>query len=271
LKQALSVLGLLSLQVCPATVSAQSTTPSEPGQWTNEFALAGANALAGGVTAAVTAWIRRQDSAPAFLKGSVGGAIGYTGKRVAVQRFDGAGLLGRQVGAVGHSIVANGGAGRDWFSEVWLAAGPIWFQVSPASERRARFNVNDVVTAFWAISRAELEFDPGSSASTGAVVFRAADHQFSAPHGGAAVGKAIGSVVLVGSTNRPADVISHEVVHVIQHDLVLHAWSEPIEGWAWRRFTGMRPPINAGLAFLVVNWRNRFYDLLEAEARALVP
>lgn len=264
------MLGLLAFQICPATVSAQSTTPWEAGQWTNEFALAGANALAGGVTAAVTAWVRGQDLAPAFLKGSVGGAIGYTGKRVAVQRFDGAGLLGRQVGTVGHSIIANGGAGRDWFSEVWLAAGPIWFQVSPASERRPRFNVNDVVTAFWAISRAELEFDPGSSATTGAVVFRAPNHQFSSRHGDAA-GMAIGSVVLVGSTNRPAHVISHELVHVIQHDLVVHAWSEPIEGWAWRRFTGMRPPINAGLALLVVNSTIPFYDLLEAEARALVP
>lgn len=217
---------------CPIAADAQDHTHEQP-SWVADVGVAGANVIAGAVTAGATALIRGEHVAEAFFKGAAGGSVVFVGKRLAVERFSGAGLLGRQVASVGSSMVVDAGYGRGLFSEVWLPVGPAWVQVRPEAELRARLNLRDVGTLIWAATRSELTFDLERSLSNGSPVFVAHEHRV-VTGSGHADAVALGSVILLGTTNLDMSVIQrHENVHVIQHDYLLQTLSRPIEQWAW--------------------------------------
>ena len=237
--------------------------------WATDVGVASANALVGGLTAAITAAIRGDDVSDAFLKGTVGGAVVFAGKRVAVERFDGAGLLGRQVASLGTGLVVDAGQGREWFSEVWLPLGPAWFQVRSGAGREMRVNLQEVGVLLWAATRSELHFDLGRSLSNGAPVWFARDHHIE--HGSSRpAAMAAGSVVFLGAPTERLELEvaqSHENIHVIQADYVLQTMSRPIERWAWDRAAGWRLPFDVNtvapvLAYLLT-------DLIEREAYSL--
>lgn len=236
--------------------------------WLTETGIGAANVLVGGLTTAVTAWIRGEDVGNAFVQGSVGGAGVFVGKRVARERFDGAGLLGRQVAAVGSSVAANGGMGRGWLEEVWLPVGPLWVQASPGSAHDLRLDLSNVAALAWAGTRPELEFDWGQSLSTGAAIFVARKHRIL--HGSDRVnGFALpgGAVLGVGSRD-PDEVRAHEMVHVIQQDYLRQNVSRPVEAWGWRLVLDRPVPIDLGVAGLLT-WLPFVNDLIEAEAYRL--
>lgn len=216
-------------------------------EWGMDGALAAANIVISGLSASLTAVLRGEDVSRAFRRGAAGGALIFGGKRIAVERFDGAGLLGRQVGSVGSSVVANAGAGRDWFEEVWLPAGPLWIQVSSGERRRVRLNLRDVGTLAWAIHRSELEMDWTRSLSNGAMTFVSPRHRIVSGSREAA-GVTIGGVVLLGVTHLDPDVVhSHENVHVIQHDFLLQIVGRPIEAWGWSHVTDRDVPLDVAV------------------------
>src|SRR5690606_17462320 len=61
----------------------------------------GVNVVLGGLVAGVLHGARGGDFRDAVVKGVTGGALSFAGKRLAVEPFFGAGLLGREVSAVG--------------------------------------------------------------------------------------------------------------------------------------------------------------------------
>lgn len=263
-----AVVLLASALAIPRLAVAQDHDHPQP-DWIVDVGVAGANALSGAVTAAVTAAIRGDAVPEAFIKGAVGGAAVFAGKRVAVEQFSGAGLLGRQVGSVGASIVANGGAGRGWVEEVWLPLGPVWLQASPSSDFGARLDLLNVGVTAWAVERPELEVDGRRSLDSGALVFTSPGHRITNSDGDVNGVAMAGTIALGAMAPIDVDVVErHERVHVIQYDYFVHTVSRPFEKWGWDRLLGRRMPFDLGLIALAGT--PRFVrDLTEAEAGAL--
>lgn len=252
--------------IAPHGSSAQGHQHVQP-TWARDMGVAGANMAAGGITAAVTAAIKGEDVPRAFLQGAVGGGVMFLGKRIAVERFAGAGLLGRELASVGSSVVVNGGGGRGWLDQVWLPVGPVWLQVSPRSERRARVNLHDVGLLAWAIGRSELEFDWSRSLSNGAMVFVSPNHLLTSD-GQFAAGFATSGLIALGFATIDLDVVqSHENVHVIQNDFLLQAVSRPLERWGWGWITDRAVPVDFDLLGLIAV--PGLGDLKESEAQVL--
>lgn len=260
------VCALAILVFVPRGASAQDHTHDQP-TWAVDVGVAGANIVVGGLTAAATAAIRGEDISEAFLKGAAGGAVVFAGKRVAVERFGGAGLLGRQIASVGAGIVVDGGHGREWLSEVWLPIGPVWLQVRPEAGRHARVNLREAGVLIWAATRSELDFDVGRSVSNGAPVFVARRHRIESDSDPVS-GVASGGVILLGVTDKDWKVVQrHENIHVIQRDYMLTTLERPVERWAWNRVAGWNVPIDLGLLPQPVFSRLR--NVREREAEAL--
>lgn len=81
--------------------------------------------MLGGLTAGIVQRLRGGSFSDGFARGAVGGAVAYAGRRIAAERFDGAGLLGRQVGAVGASVVRNASERRPSLERLFFPAGPL--------------------------------------------------------------------------------------------------------------------------------------------------
>ena len=92
------------------------TAPREraagPPTWVGELAFLSGNAALGGLTAALIRELRGGSFWEAFLDGALGGAVVY-----------GAGLAGREVAAVGTSIVRNASDGRGTLEQLVLPIG----------------------------------------------------------------------------------------------------------------------------------------------------
>lgn len=247
----------------PLAADAQDHGHGPQPTWAVDVGVAGANIVAGALTAAATAAIRGEDMSEAFLKGAVGGGVVFAGKRLAVERFDGAGLLGRQLASVGSGMVVDGGRGRDLLSEVWLPVGPVWLQVRSEARRRIRVDLVDVGTLIWAGTRPELTFDVERSLSNGAPVFVAHDRRIVNAHA-----TTIGGIVMLGVSNLDMAITQrHENVHVIQHDYLLQTLSRPLERWAWSWLTDRVIPIDFNVVPLFA--RPALVDMQESEAEVL--
>src|SRR5688500_10942351 len=135
--QRLSYLLLVGLLLSgPRPLSAQTDTTSvlTTPTWVGQFTVAGANALLSGVTAGVIQELRGGSFSDGFARGALGGVVIYAGKRVAMDRFAGAGLLGREVAAVGTSMVRNAADGVGLLDRVVLPVGPVrvyWQRTEP--------------------------------------------------------------------------------------------------------------------------------------------
>lgn len=187
------------------------------------------NALLGGLTTGIPAAIRGEPVARAFVAGAVGGALVYGGKRVAVERFAGAGLLGRELGAVGGSVVRNVARGDAAASLITLPLGPLRFDVGRGRPVRARLDLATLVAAGVFIVQEDGRFEPGHSLSAGALVFRSPSRR---------VGMHAAGVVLVPdpgslSYDQPT-MLAHERVHVLQYDQAHLSWGGPAERWMLR-------------------------------------
>lgn len=247
----------------PQGATGQGHTHDQP-DWVADVGVAGANIVVGALTSAATAAIRGEDVAEAFLKGAAGGGVVFAGKRLAVARFSGAGLLGRQVASVGTGMVVDGGHGRDWFDEVWLPIGPLWLQARPGAGRRARVSLRDMGAVIWAATRPELRFDLGRSLSNGAPAFVADRHRI-VRDAGHADAFTVGGVVVLGVTGF--DLQPHENIHVIQNDYLLQTLDRPFEQWGWGRLIDRSVPVDLGVLILLPGLL--LSDLKEAEAEVL--
>jgi hypothetical protein len=200
-------------------------------------ATAAVNAALGGLTAGVLRRARGGSFREGFLAGAAGGALVYAGKRVAVERWDGAGLLGRELAAVGASVTWNASSGRGAFDQVMLPVGPVRLYVRADSGLRVtpKLDVAAVVATAVIATRPRTGLDWGESLSSGALVFRRRDPGGELDWEGAQVA---GVVVIRERPSfvphdagepTPEDALAHERVHVLQQDQVYLLWGAPLE------------------------------------------
>lgn len=237
----------------PANTSCVDPAP----RWAGEAATLGINVLVGGLTAGVIQHLRGGDFADGFTRGALGGGLVYAGKRVAAERFWGAGLMGRQVAAVGASVTRNAAFARPSLETVVLPLGPLRAVVTRAGSGAtlagtgtgAGFSVAvgglrirpklDAAAAAWiayGIAEPELSFDAGESLSAGTPVFRTSGTVMKLSGGTLAAGLTKSGVVMLSDV--PAfgrtfaqRALRHERVHVIQQDQVFTIWTDPLEDW----------------------------------------
>ncbi len=207
-------------------------------RWTGEATSLGVNALLGGISAGVLRELRGGSFRDGFFRGAVGGSMIYVSKRVVAGEFDGAGLIGRELGAVGASVVRNAGEGRGMFEELVLPIGPSRLYVN--TQRGAVRLVPDLTAIAWTISgivEPELRLDWRESLSSGTPVFFADDRIIIISADSNHVGGLTNSGVIM-LANVPAfgpDVarinLKHERVHVVQEDQVFLTITDPFEDW----------------------------------------
>jgi hypothetical protein len=217
--------------------TSQQSGPWEPTGTFGDVAYLSLNSVVAGLSAGVVSAIGGHDFADAFLQGAIGGAVIYGGKRVAAARFDGAGFVGRQVSAVGVSVVRNAAEGKGMWGRLALPVGPVWIYLKPRESLRPHLRVNmvDAVVLGYSIVRPELEIDWSQTLSAGAPVFVAANRGI--VNGSRQVGGVTSAGVIyvdglegVRRLSRE-EILAHERVHVLQHDFIAQVLSAPLEGW----------------------------------------
>jgi len=240
---------LIALVAVPRVAQAQCAPPMpcipyEPddSDLERQVRLLGINAALGGVTAGVLHTLRGGDFIGAFLKGALGGTVTYGAKRLAVQDFDGAGFLARQVGSVGDSFVRNAAEGVPLLDRMYF---PLWLvrlEVHPHSDARVIQPRIDVLTtglAVHAMFDSGRAFDLGRSLSAGALVYHSSDEIARDDRGLVAYGATVGGVILLTDLDHRTEAertrtFAHERVHVLQLDQVHAYWTGPAESWAMR-------------------------------------
>ncbi|HET9981954.1 MAG TPA: hypothetical protein VFQ38_00135 [Longimicrobiales bacterium] len=224
----------------PDTGRVRATAP----HWVGEFTILSANVLLSGASAGVVQLLRGGSFRDGFMRALPGGAAVYLGKRLAAERFDGAGLLGRQVAAVGTSVVRNAAAGAPMLDELILPVGLGRLYLSPRAPGRLRFRV-DPVTLGWTVYGAlsdDVSLDGGASLSAGAPVFKTHNQVIASgsAHAGGIVKAGVifyGDVPAYGPVAR-ARALAHEREHVLQEDFLVGAWIRPAQDWALPRLPG---------------------------------
>ncbi len=276
------------LATAPAAARGQALPP--PGDagpsiypgWVGEFTVFSGNVLLGALTAGVSRWLRHGSFEDGFTRGALGGGVVYAGKRLAVGRFDGAGLLGREVAAVGSSVVANAGAGRATLERIDLPVMVGWVRLDRAGGRTrldGRIDLVPLAVLAYGVAQDRLDLDVAASLSAGAPVFRASGLLFRSRLTGAqpATGVELASSVWLSEVPRfgisySRRVFAHERVHVAQNDFFTIAWGGPLEefihsrlaprGGALRRIgVGLGDPILNALSALVPHYGQRPWEL----------
>lgn len=208
-------------------------------RWAGQLTSAASNALIGGITAGLYQELRGGSFKDGFTRGALGGSLTYAGKHIAGRKFDGAGLIGRQVSAVGNSIVRNASEARPMFEQVVLPIGTLRVHLLPLQRKFSHVSVDLVATGWtvWAAFESELELDLDESLSAGTPVFNTDNkiivYGSSRVH---ATGVTAAGVIMrsrVPAYGKPllARVMSHERVHVLQEDHIYHTLLAPAETW----------------------------------------
>jgi hypothetical protein len=192
------------------------------------------NAFAGGLVAGIGQGRDPASFGSAFWRGAAGGAAVYAGKRISVERWWGAGLVGRQVSAVGASVVANAYEGEDLLSLATLPLGPVRVRVgvNPHDESRFKIDLPATIALTYAVLLPEMKLDASESLSSGAPVFHTRGRV-----GGRMEGKQSMGVIRIAADQAgwadPSQLLrtlkAHERVHVLQHDFALTAIGVPLQ------------------------------------------
>lgn len=224
--------------ICPDRVDCELS-----GRSSQALVLA-ANALVGGAAAGVTGVLRGEPFWPAFRGGVMGGVATFAGKRLAVEDFDGAGFVGRQVAAVGSSMSYNAAAGRGLFSELMLPLGParLYLQTDEDPGVSVRLDLYSSAVLMHTFLDRGTHLEVGSSLSSGTFVF-----WDQTPGAGARwlAQERAGVVRLNGEAwgrhaDRHAEIHAHERVHVLQYDQGFLLVGAPLQALAADRLPVLR-------------------------------
>ena len=237
----------------------------EAPRWAGELASLSANGLLSGLTGGLVQHFRGGSFQDGFARGVMGGTIVYAGKRIASERFSGAGLVGRGVAAIGASTVRNAGAAVPSFSRLTFPLGPLWLDVdTPTWDFRVRVDPAALVWVVYAVAEPELDLSWSKSLSAGTAVFRT--HNRSLRLSGDTVHTAgVANAGIVFLADVPAfgpdharRQGAHERVHVIQEDHLSIMWTRPLGEWALHRV----PALAGADRFVVVNLSTELLRLL---------
>lgn len=203
----------------------------------------GVNAVLGGVTAGVRSRVRGGSFWRGFAAGAAGGGLVYAGKWMSAEHYWGAGLAGRQVAAVGASVIRNASEDRALLDRLMLPVGPVRVYVDRAHAWQPRVKLDLAsagVLAYWALAR-DTRLDARASASSGAPVFLTEAVRYPGWRGTNGAGVILlrddGPMDGVGRLTRDL-VFAHERIHLLQYDHLLHTWSAPAEAWLLDRVPG---------------------------------
>lgn len=190
------------------------------------------NGALGGFSAAMFALARGKNPWRAALKGFGGGVVMGAGKQVAGKRFDGSGLIGRQLASLGTSVVRS--ASEDTMVVI-LPVGPMTFEIRPSAVDRVRPRVNLVAatTLLYYVIRADTRVDLGATFSAGAPVFRFPTETVFT-RDGIIFGRMDFGTIVLGATPTILDAqrrmtLPHESIHIVQYDFLEQALSLPPE------------------------------------------
>ncbi len=217
------------------------------------LAVLGVNVVTSALGAGLMARLTGGSFWRAAAAGAGGGALGYAGKRLAVQEFEGAGLLGRQVASVGASVVQNGIAGRGivdrvvlplWIGRLYIerdAQGDGLFRVQP------RLDLLAAVLTTAAVIDPDRRFNFSRTLAAGAPVFvmRSDVAKWR--------GAQLSGVIWLEDQFGPdalRTTLAHELVHVLQHDGAFLSWTEAGEQHVLSLLPGVRragPWIDVGV------------------------
>jgi hypothetical protein len=208
---------------------------ARPVTWRDEASTLGINALVGGVAAGIAASVRGGKFLDGFGRGAAGGGVAYAGKRIAAERWFGAGLVGRGVHGAGASMVGNAVEGRGVLSRVSAPLGPLTVHLGAADPLRARVTVDPwgIANLLAMSSRDGYRMDVEATISAGAPVFYTADRLTGmSPDGSQAAG-----VITIGVDQSEwnagrsgiTGLVGHERVHVLQHDFARIALGTPLQ------------------------------------------
>lgn len=202
----------------------------------------------GAATAGISSWARGGSFWSGFSTGAFGGALVYLGKRTIVSRSRFGGLVGREIGAAGSSIVQNASLKKSMLDRFILPLGPtrLYVKTGDSSGARLKVDLAGMAAAIYAATRPRSRLDMAASVRAGAPVFISPG----SVEGPAWYGAHIAGVIQV--TEAPAflrnypssqrqwqsDVIAHELVHVAQYDFSFIAWTETPETALVRRIPG---------------------------------
>lgn len=260
----------------PPSAAAQAPHGWEPSDAFGDMAYLGLNTLLGAVTAGVINRIHGRPFKDAAMAGAAGGGLEFAGKRLAAARFTGAGLMGREVGAVGASAVRNASEGRAAFDELMLPLGPIRFYVRPGGGglSAVRLSLPEAATLIWAATHPDLRLLWGESFSSGAPVFEAPGRTIRIDRVEMANGVAVNGVIVLEGRWRegPRFILAHERVHVLQRDFAGHAWSGPFDRWVLDRTdltSALGRWVDPGLLVFPIYALGFVSDMVEGEAEFL--
>jgi hypothetical protein len=214
--------------------------------WLSEPVALGINALLGGVAAGVARELTDGEFLRGFVDGVLGGGVHFVGKKIAAQQFEGAGLVGRQVGAVGSSMVLNAAAGRGRFEQLVFPVGPVRLHVRPGPDAEVvpKLDLVGAAVLAYAIVEPDLVFQPGESLSAGAVVYRTTGGLLVSPWDGEKTcGSEVGGVVLLSRLDhltplQERTVFAHERMHVLQNDFLFTVLGDPLVDALASRISG---------------------------------
>lgn len=229
----LLLLAATLFMMAPTAATAQRRPDRwDPPVWVGHVTFLGSNALVGGLTAGLTQALRGGDFSDGFARGALGGAVAYAGRRLSVEQFDGAGLLGRQVSAVGISVVRNAGEGRGTLERLFFPLGPVHVYLDRSDGVRFQPKMN-LYTLGWgmvAVLQEETVFEWSASLSAGALVF-SSPRRHVIGDGRSVSGTVVGGNIILSDIREPLrrETFAHERVHVLQLDFMFYAWSDPVE------------------------------------------
>ncbi len=262
---------VLATQVSqPSPATAQSCDYSEcvaTASFSEHVTMLAINSLIGGVAAGVVRMTRGEPIADAFydgfLRGALGGGLTYAGKGVASQAFSGAGLLGRQIAALGVSTTANAADGVGFFDRVVLSLGPLpgRLVISRRESGLAVYPQADLISTaavIYGFVAPDYSPDWGASLSGGIAVFRqrsslpdnaTLQDVYAARARAKAIARARGTTVAGATTAGGATfvsylapderVIAHERVHAVQFDFLVGAVGDQVDTWAMTKLPGV--------------------------------
>jgi len=216
--------------------------------WAGQLTVLAANTFLGALTGGIAQELRGGSFRDGFTRGALGGAVTYLGKRVAVERFNGAGLIGRQVGALGSSMVRNAGDGIPTLDRLVVPLGVGRLYVRRGTDRAFQIQPKlDALATAWVLYGAiedDLAFDAGASLSAGTFVFKTSNKVML--YGGgehSAGGFANAGVVYLSDVpawgRRFLDgAFAHERVHIVQEDQLFVTLTDPFEDWVVQQLPG---------------------------------
>lgn len=227
---------LLTVHAAEAAAQTGVDNPRDTPGWVGEFTVLGFNAVLGGLTAGIRQRVTGGSFEDGFTRGFMGGTVIYAGKRIAAERFPGAGLVGRGVAGAGGSMVRNASEGRPALGHVVLPIGPARLHLDRTDglDARVKIDLNTIVMTGYAAARRDIDLDLASSLSAGAPVFRTEGFMFGTDADSVhASGRVSESVIFLSelpwrTDEEAARVFAHERIHVLQRDQVFATLADPL-------------------------------------------